>query len=402
MPYYEDDIRAAFHSLAGQAPDARTVLTRVHEQVGPADRLGHRQPSGPRRSTRRLLIPLAAAAAVIAVIAVAVNLPSGNQTPKPQASVPASSLLHGVPRYYLAIDQARSGQVEVRDTLTGAIVATTRAPTSYTISFVTGAADDRTFVLLGSRRLGTRLESLELFRARFDPADHAITVTPLHIRADLVDLLAMALSPNGAELALSIEGAGHPEVAQIQVHSLTSGTVREWHDPGSVQAMAWGTHGELAIDWAGAAGTPGIAMLNTNTAGGSLTGASRLVVDYQQPGHYILHPDFAVSGDGTTLVIPVERAPWRNRAPDGEIRWYSLATGRETRAYTPPAAVANEQWQVLWSNSSGSVTLLRRSSSDKADRAGTFGILRGNTFAPLPLPLPVADAGFFLNDPVGF
>jgi hypothetical protein len=278
-------------------------------------------------------------------------------------------------------------------------VAIARPPKSYTFTDVTGAADDRTFVLLGSGGQTARSQSRtgELFDARFDPADHAITVTLLHVRAALAYLAALALSPNGAELAVAtVERAGNVDVTQIQVYSLASGTVREWHDTGSVQAMAWGSHGQLAVEWDGAKGPPGIAMLNTNTAGGSLTGASRLVVNYQQAGHYVLEPDFTVSGDGQTLVIPVLRAP------ADEIRWYSLTTGHELRSYTPPPVFANESWQVLWSSSSGQVTVLRLTASDKTDRYDYFCVLSGNKFAPIPTQIPAAQAGGFFGLPLVF
>jgi hypothetical protein len=404
MSMIEDRLRAATKAAADTIPAHSAPPLRLPEPTRRAARGASR--SHGRRLTARLVAPLAAAAAVIAIIAVAVNLPSGNQTPGPPGSVPASKLLQAVPRYYMEISNVASlaGAAVVRDTLTGATVATARPPKSYAFTFVTGAADDRTFVLLGTRGQTSRSQSgtAELFQAHFDPADHAITVAPLHVRADLAYLQSLALSPSGAELAVSLQEAGHSAVAQIQVYSLTSGTVREWHDPGSVRAMAWGAHGELAIEWAGATGTPGIAMLNTNTAGGSLTGASRLVVDYQQPGHYALHPGFAVSGDGTTLVIPVERVPYGNRTPAGEIRWYSLVTGSEAGAYTPPPAFANETWQVLWTSASGQVTVLRRSASDKTDRYDYFGVLSGSTFVAIPVPDSAAQAGGFISIPLAF
>jgi hypothetical protein len=433
MPYYEDDIRAAFHSLAGQAPDAHDVLTRLHEQLDPAGRLGHRQPAGRRRSTRRLLIPLAAALAVIAVIATSVALRGGSQPPQQNnrpAPILKKAILKQVPKYYMFLRDPACGEdghacttaeldADVISTRTGDTVATLRPPrSSYFVSLV-GAADDRAFVLFvapdhwtppkscghdgapGAACLG----SPKPYLAQVNPADGAVRLRALPIPG-LPPLSGLAaLSPNGTELAYAAGGGnqGAPE-AQVHVYSLTSGTAREWQDKGSIRALAWGPNGQLGIDWDGATGTPGIEMLNTNTAGGSLLSASRLAVDYDQPDHYTLRQDYAVSGNGKSLVTQVMRVPYGDRNPGGQIRWYSLATGDETRAYTPSATdyIYNEEWQVLWSNSSGSVTVLRRSSSDKADRSGTFGVLSGNTFVPLPVPLPVAQAGFFITDPIGF
>jgi hypothetical protein len=431
MPYYEDDIRAAFHSLAGQAPDAHDVLTRLHEQLDPAGRPGHRQPSRPRRPTRRLLIPLAAALAVIAVIAISVAL-RGHSQPPPQTHKPAPVLkrdiLKQVPKYYMFLRYPSCGSdghactpaeraADVISTSTGDTVATLQPPRSSYFVTLGGASDDRAFVFFVAPDRWTPPKScahipppnatcyppLKPYLARVNPADGAVRLSAPSVPGLQALYGLFALSPDGTELAETTGGyKGAPE-AQVHVYSLTSGAAKVWQAKGSISSMAWGPNGQLGIDWDGATGTPGIEMLNTNTAGGSLLSASRLAVSYNEPDHYTLRPfDWAISANGTTVVAPLLQE--RNGGPPDQIRWYSVATGHETRAYTPSATdhIYNEEWQVLWSNSSGSVTVLRRSTSDKADRSGTFGVLSGNTFVPLPGPLPVGQAGFFITDPIGF
>lgn len=420
MPYSEDDIRAAFRSLASQAPDARAVLTRLHEQLDPADRPGHRQPGGRPRFNWRLLIPLAAAAAVIAVIAVAIAFGVGDQ-PRPVAP-PPSPVLGQAPPYYMYLPDpgcgahnqtcppAEQGAV-VRSTRTGATVGKVLPPKSTYFTYLAGASDDRTFVLFvvpsrwaPPKSCATSRFSPDCFApnkpyvAHFDPAHGAITLRALPIPVIRLVSGLPALSPNGTELAVDTGGAGRAPVTQIRVYSLTNGAVKVWHGPGSGRTMAWGPDGQLGVYGLGS----GIVILNTNTPGGSVQGASRLAVTYQQPGNYHVQTSFAVSGDGQTIIAPVI-PPTNTVAAGGAIRWFSTATGRQIHADTPPPAAANgEEWQVLWTNSSGSVTVLRRTASDKTDRHDYFGVLSGSKFVPIPMPSGAAQAGFFFSEPIAF
>jgi hypothetical protein len=105
MSMIEDRLRAATHAAADTVPPHSAPPLRLPEPTRRAAR-GTSRPRG-RELTARLVAPLAASATVIAVIAVAASLPSGNQTPRPPASVPASNLLHAVPRYYMEIQTSR-------------------------------------------------------------------------------------------------------------------------------------------------------------------------------------------------------------------------------------------------------------------------------------------------------
>src|SRR5580698_7410308 len=120
MSMIEDRLRAATHAAADTIPAHSAPPLRLPEPARRAARGASR--SRGRRLTVRLVAPLAAAAAVIAVAA---SLPSGNQPPRPPVSGPASSLIHGVPRYYMQISNVATlaGAAIVRDTLTGATVA---------------------------------------------------------------------------------------------------------------------------------------------------------------------------------------------------------------------------------------------------------------------------------------
>jgi hypothetical protein len=414
MTCTEDQFREILRAEAADiTADSVPALSLAASQQ--ASRRAARGPSRlrGRRLSMRLLAPLGAAAAVVAVIAASVAIMGGD---RPRPAAPAiPPVLRQLPPYYMYLDPSSQYSAVIRSTTTGAMVATVLPPRSDRFIAVSGARDDRTFALSVAPRswsppksCSTSPQSLtcqlpvKQYLARFNPVQGTVTLRALPIAMIHASDETIALSPSGTELAVAtVVRAGNVDVTQIRAYSLPSGNVKAWQDRGSIMSVAWAPNGQLAFDWAGAK-IAGNRMLNTNTAGGSLVAASRLIVNYQQPGHYILHPGYAVSGDGTTIIIPVIRSPWRNRPLGSQVRWYSVATGRETRAYTPPPAVVNELWQVLWTDSSGRVTVLRRTVSDKTDRHDYFGVLSGNKFVPIPLPIPAAQADFFFSVPIAF
>jgi hypothetical protein len=397
MTMIEDRLRAATHAAADTIPAQSAPPLHLPQPTrrtarGPSRLRGH-------RLTWRLVAPLAAAAAVIAVIATSVALTGGNH-PRPVAPPPPPGQRQ-VPPYYMYLPlpyQSSQYSAVIRSTATGAKIATVLPPKSDQFVAVSGASDDRTFALSAGPRTWRAPKSctspqspscwppFRLYLARFNPANGAVTLRALPIPAIQSADTLIALSPSGTELAVgTLLGAGNLAVTQIREYSLTSDTVKVWEGQGSISSMAWAPNGQLAFDWVGAEDADGIRMLNASTAEGSLVGASRLIVSDQQPAHYTLRPSaFGVSGDGKTIVAAFNLAIWRSRPAGAEIRWYSVATGRETRVYTPPAATYTYSWQVLWTNSSGSVTVLYRSVPSKTDRSDYFGVVSGNKFVELP------------------
>jgi len=391
MSMIEDRLRAATQAAADTIPAHSAPPLRLPEPTRRAARGASR--SHGRRLTVRLAAPLAAAAAVIAIIAVAVNLPSGNQTPRPPVSVPASKLLQAVPRYYLGIDlneSTGSTVAVVRDTLTGATVATARPPRSYSFSTVTGAADDRTFVVKGVQNpRGHGITGGALFRAHFDPANHTLTITPLHIRLTQTEAVnsPIALSANGAELAI---GVSYP--AEIQVYSLTNHGLRTWTAPGnlvSVQGLAGGPSGELAFWYFGTGvGPASIRILNTNASSGNLLTASRLAVGNDLPTGrtYDTGDAFAMTGNGSTITVVISTS--RDELPfggAGKIGEFSAVTGFEVRPFTPLAR--DDVGAVLWFSPSGTVLVAlapRNPGPGGRQNTDALGILSGRQFVPIP------------------
>ena len=391
MSMIEDRLRAATHAAADTIPSNSAPPLRLPEPTRRAAR-GASRARG-RRLTVRLAAPLAAAAAVIAVIAVAVSLPSGNQTPRSPVSVPASKLLQAVPRYYLGIDlneSTGSTMAVVRDTLTGATVATARPPRSYSFSTVAGTADDRTFVVKGVQNpRGHGITGGALFRARFDPADHTLTITPLHIRLTQAEAVnsPIALSANGAELAISVS---YP--AEIQVYSLQNHGLRTWTAPGnlvSTQGLAWGPGRELAFWYFGtAAGPASIRILNTNAGGRNLLTASRLAVGNDLPtGRTYDTPDaFAMTGNGSTITVVISSS--HDELPfggAGQIAEFSAVTGFEVRPFTPLAR--DDVGAVLWFSPSGTVQVAlapRYPGPGGRQNPDAVGVLSAHQFVPIP------------------
>jgi hypothetical protein len=409
----ENDIRAALATLAEQAPPAESVLATI------AAPDGRRAAAHGRRRVPTLLAPLAAAAAVAAVAATSVAITAGSH-PRPATST-ISPVLRQIPPYYISLPAlpcaippfdalARKANPHyesctrtqlaavIRSTTTGARVGAVLPPKSAWFEYVGGTRDDRVFVLAATPRSWMLPKSCpkptqspnptcsapsKLYIARFDPADGGVTLRALPIPAIRPLTVSPALSPGGTELAVARGGSAGEPTLQIDVYSLTSNTVKMWQDPGRPYAMAWGTNGELAVSWEhGTSQNGGISMLNTNTAGGSLLAASRLVVTSKyQPGRWCVagYNQFAVSANGKVIVTPASRC---SDLDVGGIRWYSAATGRQTRDYPWPANVLGEN--VVWANSSGNVAVLFQDAGGKADRTAPVGVLSGDEFVALP------------------
>jgi hypothetical protein len=172
----EDRVRTATEATAATVGEIRP-LTLPDEEPPARPRRFRPLPTG--RGWEGWLVPLAAAMVVIAVAAtlVAVRNPpraAGKASPGPAASHPAGSTPvaapadpDAVPQYFVAISNLkttgsvtpeptgkgdllglpRPDSVVVADTLTGQRLATLTPPAGSTFIGVTGARDDRTFLL---------------------------------------------------------------------------------------------------------------------------------------------------------------------------------------------------------------------------------------------------------------
>jgi hypothetical protein len=271
-----------------------------------------------------------------------------------------------------------------------------------TFNFVSGAADDRTFILAAQRwwpiASGTRGLPAEhrdnttpvvFFRLRFDPASRTARLTALHVEPKIPasSLNGMAVSPDGSRLALAVDPA------QIYVVTLATGSARGWiwgppsagtwvgNDKPSGQPVSWTADGKtLAFPLTTeSGGITFVMMLNFSSPGSSLRSARRGIT-FEGLGHPKTGPigNALITPDGTRIVTVTQRAQFAS----ARITEFSARTGR---AVNPPPAgtAALTPWDVLWTNSSGR-TLIVAGVRTGPSAAAVTGILRDGRFTPLP------------------
>ncbi len=314
----DDDLRreltAAFHEQAD--PIARTAIepAALFRQA-----IRHRR----RRAAAGAGSVIAAAAAVAAAITLvttAVRPAPGPVTVASPAGLllaaavtaapPASAAAQGMPRFYVVADHNQP-VAAVRDSATGQPVSTVRLPagTDPKLTQVTAAQDGRTFVLaLFSPARGTRFYEL-----RITVAGQSAGLTPLAIPAlparDAAD--AIAVTPDGARLAVAIQNAG--QQGKVEVITLATGAVRTWTTTrgGLPEALSWDAAGRrLAFFWTGAASAAGLWLLDTSAPGTGLLSGQRLLPQTVGPDEVqsaLISPDArtiiaSVTYNGTTQV----------------------------------------------------------------------------------------------------
>ena len=284
MSTIEDRLRAATRAAAqtvapGSTPPPPALPAR--QRLVPAAR-PRRGPGWPG-----WMAPLVAAVAVTAAIATSVvvsgALSLGHARSPSQAGAgrtgtvalhPAPAAPPGIPAYDVALapgpDAGQSTRAVVRATATGAVLATVRPPRPYaTFTWVTGAADDRTFVL-AAQPAGQPTASgrvvMKFFALRLDPAAGTAKLTGLPtptVSGTWIQAEGLALSPDGGKLAVALSRAAR---SAIEVFDLAGGPSREWKAtlPGGTvvgttllgaNALSWAADGRtLAFDAYGPAG----------------------------------------------------------------------------------------------------------------------------------------------------
>jgi hypothetical protein len=252
----EDTLRQVMASHDQEAPGAPELLRALKARPGPPSRRGRW--SG-------LLVPLAAAAAVVGVVAASLAIgaafhgharppgpaPAAQSHPSPAPLRPAAlhpAALRQVPPYFAALTltapvQVMGGEAAVvRSTLTGQVLATVTPPRPYQIfTWVSAAADDRTFILaaqrywhIGSGQAGMPAQNRDnttptvFFRMTFDPATHTAKLARLAVPETIpsAHLAGMTVSLDGTRLALDLRQS-------IQVVTLATGAIRSWAWPGA-------------------------------------------------------------------------------------------------------------------------------------------------------------------------
>jgi hypothetical protein len=222
-----------------------------------------RVPAG-RRSRRWLSwgAPLAAAALVVAVaVALALVRQAGGPPPVTPATGASATPLASIPRYYVAlagVGHSRPGVLKAvaGDDQTGRTVAELIPSAGQNFQGVTGAADDRTFVLTSYADMETTYYLLRLTPGAARPAQ----LTKLPIKPVAARVPGLALSPDGRELAVIWTATTKTSaVTYLVVYSVTSGAaLRTWitrvgsTNPSggwaSGQGLSW-VNGDQGIDF---------------------------------------------------------------------------------------------------------------------------------------------------------
>lgn len=219
----EERVRAATRARAALVRQVRPL--ELPDELPARDRRAR-----PARDARRWLnwgAPLAAAAVVTVLALVLVML---RQAPAPQlgpdtpTSAPPATA--SVPRYYVVLARIDGvvGAV-VADDRTGRRVTVVPPPRGHDFTGVTGAADDRTFVVSSydSAKVTTTWYLLRIHPGGAFPAE----LTPLPIAPLRAQVKGLALSQDGRTLAVMFDGSSG---VQLSTYSASSGALLgSWH-----------------------------------------------------------------------------------------------------------------------------------------------------------------------------
>jgi hypothetical protein len=342
-----------------------------------------------------------------AVIVASVVVSGGWHLGGPAAN--SRSALRALPPYYMVMGKLVPNrlaevvalQADIRDTVTGRTLAVVRLPKPYIyINSITGAADDKAFVLAGQSTTKQAHGRIAFFLLKLSPAHRKVTLMALPIpklRASLIGGLnsdgstnfqGLALSPNGTQLAMATDSiTGTDWNCDVEVYSLTRRQVKAWRASraligmanGDPQAMSWAGSGTLAVN-VGTNKQPGaVRVLNTTMAGGSLFADSHLAI--QMTGHQGWNPttgDGIVTLNGTKIVAGMWRFE-KGQAILSQVDEFSIATGKTLQVLYPRVPYTEG---VFWTNSSGSAVVI--SLQHQAHQYGVVGVVTGNRFTRLP------------------
>ncbi|MGH3290624.1 MAG: hypothetical protein ACRDP7_02340 [Trebonia sp.] len=439
----EDQLRAAGRAVSEQVRD----LPRLDLCTQPGTRRAKARASRRWPGASGWLIPVAAAAAVVAVAAtlVAVKSPpraadktsAGPAASRSTASAaaPAPADPEALPGYFVSLrdlqitgplppagqsgiaKEPRPDSVTVGETLTGKRLATITPPTGSTFVGVTGAADDRTFVLdsvqiAAGRGFLQPTQERTWYLLRIRPG--AIPVTTLTRLSFPVptaaDVSGIALSPDGTKLALFYQVAGkgtafpYSGPFTLGIYSVATGTVlRSWTGanpshgslaygsndlPDSNSLLTWASNGQrLAFVYrlsTGADSSLYLREVDTAGPGGDLladsTVAAKIAVSTTNGKSKIWCDSLGITDDGrsaicgaelpetapvgATLDALTEPAPWIGCASPTDPVYpglveISLTDDRLARVLYEfkPKCMGAGNATVLWSSPSGDTVL---------------------------------------------
>jgi hypothetical protein len=360
-------------------------------------------------------VPVAAAAVVIAATVASILATTGNPHSKAGATgAPPPSLSGRVPPYYVWITPGSPGntpsEAVVRQTVTGAVLGTIKAAAAGgTVVAVTGAADDRTFVLDEQKWASPsggqqqyEWHHFYLLRLAADGRPAGVTRLPINY-GDGWGVTGLALSPDGTKLAIAIQpySPNGYNLTELKVYSVPTGAVlRTWDangiigpNPDDPEALSWTSDQKtLAFLWAGkGTSAQGEWLLNLSLGGKNLLDDSREAVSLGNassgtaPSGLACQQDLIITPDGSAVIcgaVVLADLVQNPRTAESAYLEYSPASGTVTRTLakwtvTNAGALALD---VLWSNPSGSVLIGEIPTTGN----GAVGMITAGAFTPLP------------------
>jgi len=410
----EDELRTALTMLERHAPSADAVLRAVRA----ADRSRRppglvRRGAGPRRWPG-WLAPVAAAAAVVAVIIGSLAI-SGVILRRPVGPANSSAVFAKVPRYFVATpDPVSPGRAVVGATATGAVLGTVAPPQPHTeFKGVAAAGDGRTFVLAAGPTNALDGGPVRFYRLILDRSGHPGRLAALPIPPEMAAITGLALSPDGRKLAVALLPVHGRTGPKIQVFSVATGAGREWVWPGTGWIGQIGitliASGELS--WkadnrtllfehttrTGPALIAQLRLLDTAAPAGSLLAAStRVPIPSAQLGPatqgskkvpFRIPVMPLMTGDGTKLVA----LTFYQAAPPKKLGFtiteFSVRTGKPVQVlHRQRAASDADSPAVQWVNTSGTAMIALRTMPGQNSYPGgsAYGVQTPTTFTPLP------------------
>ena len=380
-----------------------------------------------RRPTwRPHLLPFTAAAAVIAVITAGALVAGLTAAQEPATHKPAvsGSTPASLPRFYVTTSSGPGGrgiQAVVRASASGKVTGIVPVPSALPVewadsggTFVTAAADDRSFIIGvqgGQEPTKTGLD-LRLFRFAISAAGkpgHLTELAAAPMRNQTTE--GIALSPDGKLLAVSMMRSTPGNYAPtIQVLNLATGAIRTWtvptrNYPYLIGPPSWADGSRvIAFTWlrstqSGLMSAPrGIRLLDITAPGGNLLAGTLLVPRGVVAAGSLVSA--LITPDGRDVIV----VTWRDLTPRASthtvvVRFAELqaSTGRLVRLLRTQTA-RYDQVNVVTVEDSLAVLSL--------GSQGRYALVQGIQFGWLDVggpdpgrftPLPAVPAGQYVN-----
>ncbi len=344
---------------------------------------------------------------------------------KPAAHKPAvsGSAPASLPRFYVTTSSAPGGrgiQAVVRASASGQVTGSVPVPSAIPVewagsggTFVTAAADDRSFIIGvqgGQAPTKTGLD-LRLFRFAISAAGkpgHLTELAPAPMRNETTE--GIALSPDGKLLAVSLQNDSSPDaVGAVQVLNLATGAIRTWTAPARSVYIpgppSWADGSRvIAFSWlrstqSGLMAAPrGIRLLDTAAPGGNLVAGTVIVPRGVVAAGSLVSA--LITPDGRDVIV----VTWRDLTPRASahtvvVQFAELqaSTGRLVRLLRTQTERYDFTHVVTVEDSLGVLSMSPQ---------GRYALVQGTQFGWLDVrgpdpgrftPLPAVPAGQYVN-----